>query len=253
MPAIEREAQAALDRVEQVLPGRAAAVNVMNITATEEEFAALTQRSGSRFLGVASARYQISKRGIAITSQSFYINGAAFTRPEPQDRQRTIAHELTHLVLSPRTMPYTPAWVSEGAAMWVTADFARDALAEWYAGGGAAAGTLFELTGKTTFGGDDHTGDQTSIDYAYAAYLAKYLVETYGQERFVRFYNSFADVPFDTIRAKLPLSGGGSVFDASMGEIAQQVTPEKVQTAFGVDIDTLERDYETWLGAELGP
>lgn len=249
--AVEQEAQQAFDVVNQVLPGRAAPVNVMYITASEEEFADLTERSGSRFLGVAAARYQIKKAGIQITSQAFYINGAAFESDPQQDRRQTIAHELTHLVLSPKTMPYTPAWISEGAAMFVSNDYPKDVLAEWYRNNGAESMSLADLSSKTSFGEHDFTGEQTSIDYAYSAYLARYLVETYGQDQFFALYDSFADVPFDVISDELPSFGGGFVFNAAFGNLAQKLAPESVQDVLGVDLATLEREYETWLAQQL--
>lgn len=251
LPAIEREAQQAFDQVTQSLPSRAQPANVMHITATEQEFADLTERSASQFLGVATARYRVRKAGIQITSQAFFINGAAFRADPGQDRQRTIAHELTHLVLSPQTMPYTPAWISEGAAMFITSDFPRDALARGFEEQGADLIDLPELSSKTSFGEFDFTGEQTTIDYAYSAYLARYIVETYGEDKFFALYDSFADVPFETISDQLPRFGGGSLFNATFGNLAQKLTPDKVQATLGVDLATLERDFETWLPGQF--
>lgn len=253
LPAIEQEAQQAFEQVTEALPNRARPVNVMHVTATEEEFAALTERSGSQFLGVATARYQIRKAGIQITSQAFFINGAAFQADPGQDRQRTIAHELTHLVLSPRTMPFTPAWISEGAAMYVTGDFPQAALGEWLQDDGTATMSLADLSNKTSFGEHDFTGTQTSIDYAYAAYLARYIAETYGEEQFFALYDSFADVSYEVISNELPAFGGGSIYSSAFGALAAKQTPENVQATLGVDLVTLEQDYERWLATEIAP
>lgn len=251
VPEIEREAQQAFDLVNTRLPDRAQPVNVMYVTATEEEFADLTQRSGNQFLGVASARFRIRKAGIQITSQAFYINGAAFLTDPRQDRQRTIGHELTHLVLSPKTMPYTPAWLSEGAAMFVTSDFPRETLAPWYRDGGAAELDLAEFSGKTSFGEHDMASEQTSLDYAYSAYLARYIVETHGEDKFLALYDSFADVPYEALSAELPATGDGAISSGQISSLAQKVTPDKVQETLGVDLATLEQNYETWLGSQL--
>ena len=251
LPTIEREAQQAFELVDRELPNRAASVNVMHVTATEQEFMDLTERSGSRFLGVASARFRIKKAGIRVNSQAFFINGAAFSSDPEQNRQLTIAHELTHLVLSPKTMPYTPAWVSEGAAMYVTDDLPEREIREWYREQGPDSMSLAELSGKTSFGQFDHTGEQTSIDYAYSAYLTKYLVDTYGEDTFWAFYDSYADVPFETISDELPRFGGSTVLDATMGNLAQTLTPDKVEDAFDVDLAMLERDFETWIGQQI--
>lgn len=248
---IEREAQQAFEQVNQTLPNRARPVNVMRVTETEQEFTDLTGRSGERFLGVASARFRIKKAGITITSQAFYINSAAFEQDPQQDRQRTIAHELTHLVLSPKTMPYTPAWVSEGAAMFVSDDLPLPVISDWYRESGPDTMSLVDLSSQTSFGEHDALAEETSINYAYSAFLVKYLVEKYGQAAFFAFYDSFADVPFDAISNELPRSNGGVIED-SMGSLAQKLAPSMAQDAFGVDLATLESDYEAWLGEQVG-
>src|SRR3712207_8439768 len=55
-------------------------------------YTTLFRSSADRFLGVATARYQIRKAGIEITSQAFYINGAAFAEDAEQDRERSEEH-----------------------------------------------------------------------------------------------------------------------------------------------------------------
>lgn len=252
LPEIEREAQQAFEQVNQELPNRAKPVNVMRVTATEQEFTDLTERSGERFLGVASARFRIRKAGITIASQAFFINSAAFEQDPQQDRQRTITHELTHLVLSPETMPYTPAWVSEGAAMFVSDDLPQTLIADWYRESGPDTMSLIELSAKTSFGEHDALDEQTAIDYAYSAFLTKYLVEKYRKDTFFAFYDSFADVPFEAISNELPRTGDGALIEDSMGNLAQQLAPEQVQNAFGVDLETLESEYEAWLGQQVG-
>lgn len=253
LPAIEQEAQQAFEQVTAALPNRARPVNVMHVTATEEEFAALTERSGSQFLGVATARYQIRKAGIQITSQAFFINGAAFQADPSQDRQRTIAHELTHLVLSPSTMPFTPAWLSEGAAMYISDDVPETIIADWLADDGAAKLSLADLNSKTSFGEHDFTGTQTSIDYAYSAYLTRYIVETYGEDTFFALYDSLAEVPYEVISDELPAFAGGSLYSSAFGTLADKLTSEQIETTLGIDLATLERDYEAWLASEITP
>ncbi|HEY0739606.1 MAG TPA: hypothetical protein VGD69_32070 [Herpetosiphonaceae bacterium] len=251
LPDIEREAQQAFDLVNQALPNRAKPVNVMRVTATEQEFTDLTERSGERFLGVASARFRIKKAGISIASQAFFINSAAFEQDPQQDRQRTITHELTHLVLSPETMPYTPAWVSEGAAMFVSNDLPLTTISDWYRESGPDTMSLVDLSAKTSFGEHDALDDQTAIDYAYSAFLTRYLVEKYGKDQFFDFYDSFADVPFDAISNELPRAGDDALLEASMDSLAQKLAPQQVQDVFGVDLQMLESEYETWLGEQV--
>ena len=71
LAAIEREADAALDQVNRSLPGRAPATNVMFVAATDEEFAALTGRSGAHFVGVASARFDVHDDRVDVANRAF--------------------------------------------------------------------------------------------------------------------------------------------------------------------------------------
>jgi hypothetical protein len=249
IPAIEREAQQALDQVSRVLPPQKHTLSVMYVAGTDEGFSAVTGRSGANFLGIALSRFEVRAGGIEINNRVFFINGAAFRTDPTQDRQRTIAHELTHLLLSDSTMPYTPAWVSEGAAMYATDDFPLETIAQWYHEQGPDTVDLATLSRQTSFGG--HAGatvEQTSIEYAYSAFLAKYLIDTYGNDRFFEFYDSFADVPVEELRAQLETDTG---FEAAMSAFAPQVAGQKVQAIYGIDLATLERNYEAWLADQL--
>jgi hypothetical protein len=247
---IEREAQQALAEVERALPNRAQATNVMFVTATDDEFEALTGRSGAQFLGVATARFDVRADDIMTTNRSFFLNGAAFGSNTTQDRQRTITHELTHLVLADTTMPYTPAWLSEGAAMFVSSDLPTDTLQRAQQAGGFDTINIASLSSQTSFGGAvGATGDQTSLEYAYSAFLATYLIDTYGADRFWALYDSFDDVPVRDVRAALAAANGD--FDAAMQQFAPVVAAEKVQMAYNVDLQTLEREYEAWLAQRL--
>jgi hypothetical protein len=251
VPVIESEAQRALATVEKVLPDRVAAANVMHVAATGQEFTELTGRSSQHFLGISLARFTFRKSGISVTNRAIFINGAAFMSDPAQDRQQTIAHELTHLVLAPVTMPYTPAWVSEGAAMYVTGDFPQAVIAQWYREQAPQSVDLATLSAHTSFGEDNMTEHQTSIDYAYSAYLTRYLAERYGKDAFFDFYESFADVPFEEIEPHLPDPADGQALDAVMRDLAQRFAHENVQAAFGIDLETLEREFEAWLGEQV--
>jgi hypothetical protein len=247
---IEREAQQALEDVNRPLPSRAPTTNVMVVTATDDEFEALTGRSGTQFVGVATACFDVRPDDIMITNRAFFLNGAAFGGNTAQDRQRTITHELTHLVLADTTMPFTPAWLSEGAAMFVSSDLPTDTLQRAQQVGGFDTIGIASLSSQTSFGGAaGATVDQTSLEYAYSAFLATYLINTYGADRFWALYDSFADVPVREMRAALDAANGD--FDAAMQQLAPRVAAEKVQAAYGADLQTLEREYETWLAERL--
>jgi hypothetical protein len=245
------EATAALETVKKALPDRASPVYVMFVAESAEEFAMLTGRNPEHFLGAAVSRYQIGETGIEVSGGSFYLNGAAFRADSRQNRQQTMVHELTHLVLAPRTMPFTPVWLVEGMAMEVAEDLPVVTMRAAYDSGNANTWSLQAFTGKRAFGALDSSGEQTAIDYAYAAYLARYLVATYGFDHFVAFYDSFADVPFEAVRDGFVQSEGAPESDEAMGGLAQRLTPEKLQAAFGIDLPALERDFKAWLATQM--
>lgn len=246
LPAIEREAQQALEQVGRALPGRAQATNVMFVTGTDDEFSALTGRNGTQFVGVATARFEMNADTLDVTNRAFFLNGAAFRSDSTQQRQRTITHELTHLVLASSTMPYTPAWLSEGAAMVVSNDLPAATLRRVQQTGGLDTLSIAALSSQTSFGGAaGATVDETSADYAYSAFLAKYLIDTYGADRFWALYDWFARVPVRDVRAAL--SGANNDFDTAMHTLAPTMTATNVQATYGVDLQTLDRNYKTWL------
>lgn len=252
LPLIEQEAQAAFEQVVRRLPDRVQPLNVMFITTSSEGFKAQTDRDAHQFLGVAVARYRFDGVRITIANRAFYLNGAAFRDDPAQDRQRTIAHELVHLMLAPQTMPFTPAWLSEGAAMFYTDDFPAATLGRWLQEEGADALSLTELSRYTSFGASSSsTGEQTAVFYAYSAYLARYLIATYGEAALLRFYDSFAALPAERILAALPPGADGAADQIDLSAATQTLTAELVPTAFGVDLATLEADYERWLADTL--
>jgi len=251
LPAIRDETEEALERIDQALPGRARATNVMFVTETAAEFRALTGRDAARFLGLALSRYRITPTGITTTEAAFYLNGAAFRASTTQNRQQTMIHELTHLVLAPKTMPFTPVWVVEGIAMQVAADLPAATMRAAYGTGAVEAWRLDDFTRLSAFGLRDPSGRQTALEYAFAAYLTRYLVETYGFESLLAFYDSFADPPAAVVddarlRVDRPDAEG-----QTMGDLAADLMPERLQTAFTIDAPTLEAEFLRWLPTQL--
>ncbi len=103
-----------------------------------------------------------------------------------------------------------------------------------------------ELTAQTTFGqGVDD--ESTALQYAYAAYLDNYLIETYGQARFLQFYNSFAATPAATIQAALADSPDPADRDLAFGALAQTLTPQLAAAAFGAEWPAIEQGFQDWL------
>lgn len=243
VPAIEQESATAIANLEQSLPGRVTAANVLFVTETAQEFAALTGRDPQRFLGVALSRWRIQRDALQIGNAALYINGAAFRADPRYNRQQTITHELTHLALTKETMPWTPLWLVEGMALEVSHDPQTETMRALVRSARAQKLNLRELTAKRTFSEPD--SEQTASDYAYSAYLARYLAATYGFDRLLDFYVSFADIPLADIRADLP-AAQPALYE-TMGELAANLMSARLQDAFGIDMNTLERDFKQWL------
>jgi hypothetical protein len=62
-----------------------------------------------------------------------------FAQQPYEDQVTVLAHELTHAVLTPRTSGRTPAWLTEGIAMYLSADRRVGQAAELVAGAGDRA------------------------------------------------------------------------------------------------------------------
>lgn len=252
LAALKTDLTAALRRVEQRLPDRAHATHVMFVTDTPQEFANLTGRDPERFSGLALSRYRIDASGISTTEATFYINGATFQTVSEADRRQTLVHELTHLLLAPTTMPFTPVWLVEGMAMEVANDLPAMTMRAQIASGALDTFRLDAFTMKTAFGLHDPGGTQTAADYSYAAYLARYLVERYGFEAFLAFYDSFAEVPIETIRDDLDVGSSEQDLNRTLGVLAGKLTPERLQASYDIDMATLERDFVGWLRRQAG-
>ena len=147
-------------------------------------------------------------------------------------------------------MPYMPVWLVEGMAMYVAGDLPVDAMRAAYSADEEQAWDLVEFTRDRDFGLGEQSGEQTTRDYAYAAFLTRYLVATYGFDRFVTFYDSFEAVPIAAIRDDLAGAEAPAVED-TMGLLAERLTAAGLESTYGTDPETLERDFKRWLEAEL--
>jgi len=248
--AVEEEVAAALQQVGERLSGRVPASNVMFVTETADEFARLTGRDPARFAGVALSRYRIAPEGVTIEGSAFYINGAAFDDSRKESRQQTIAHELVHLALAEQTMPYTPVWAVEGMAIEVAEELPAETMRAAVQAGKLQGFDLAEFTARRGWGAPDQSGAETALDYAFAAYLTRYLVDRYGFDRFVAFYDSFATVPWARLEKDLPVTESEAVAESAFGTLARDLTAAQLQTAYGLDLATLERDFLAWVETE---
>jgi hypothetical protein len=161
-------------------------------------------------------------------------------------------HELTHLLLAPTTIPYKPVWLVEGMAMEVANDLPSATMRGLIESGELDSFDLGAFTMQTAFGVHDPGGTQTAADYSFAAYLARYLVDRYGFEDFLSFYDSFAGVPIESIRDDLDSGESEQDLDRTLGVLAGKLTPERLQAAYDIDLSTLEEEFIAWLRQQGG-
>lgn len=229
---------------------------VAHFTSDSRDFAQLTGASASRYLGVALSRYQLVGEQLTSSSRAFLINGEAFRdarlAEQPDARQTTIAHELTHLALARETRPFTPIWIVEGAAVYYSEPQLAQQRQELIDSGRLESLSLETLSGQTSLGEHDFTGQQAGAEYRYSGLAFAYLVETYGEQQTLEFYRSFADVPTAEFRDRLPTFGLSILMEAAMGEISSALTPEAVEEHFGRSLAELDAELEAWILAGAG-
>jgi hypothetical protein len=251
LSAIEADVEAAFSRVRAALPSSNGPF-VVTVALTAEEFEQQSGRDPERFVGAALSRWRYTASGMEIDSASFVLNGVVFGAAPASDRQQTIAHELTHLALAGQTMPYTPLWLAEGAAMYVSDDVPVARMQEAWASGAVESWSLESFTATRRFGEHDPQGVETALDYAYSAYLVRYLVATYGWERVLQFYAAFGEVDTPSLAEDMAEAADPALVEPVMSRLGVRLTSSLLQSSFGVDLVTFEQNFKTWLADEIG-
>lgn len=106
--------------------------------------------------------------------------------------KRTVAHELTHLVVAQATAnPYIdlPTWVDEGLAMYIEGDLTagfREALSN-----AISNDSLFSVDSlSSTFPADPY---QAQLAYAQSYSLVRFLIDEYGRDKMLELLQVFKD------------------------------------------------------------
>lgn len=215
---------------------------VMLVPATQERFTALTER-GHETQGIASYRTIIRQDEIATTSMSFVLNGATLSQLPREERERTIAHELVHLLLAPVTRPYTPAWVTEGSATYFSEGVPWGTLRSWIAEGGHTPATFAALSGLDEFA-DWSDPDTVPVQYAYSAAIVAYLIERYGQAEFLTLYQGFTE-PYNLDQYRTALDS--PTRESDLVTLRSLTSEELLQRLPNLDIAAFEGQFEAWM------
>ncbi|MFN3372528.1 MAG: hypothetical protein ACK44M_03050 [Chloroflexus sp.] len=206
----------------------------------QEDFRAQTGQ-GTRTLGVAYWSYDLTDEYVQSQGWAFYLNGASLAEYADTDnlfgRKTTIKHEMVHLALARETMPFTPVWLIEGTAMYF-ADQYRPELRQYLISEGKSDQiSLAQLTAADQLGQFDFMGGRVGPEYLFCAEVVQYLIDTYGIERFWEFYRSFTTIPTERLQQAIPLF---TVLDSGLGPFRKEVTPEILNTVYGLSLADLE-------------
>ncbi|MBA3531931.1 MAG: hypothetical protein H0T73_08440, partial [Ardenticatenales bacterium] len=215
---------------------------VMLVPASQERFTELTEQ-GHETQGVASHNTLIQNGAVETNSLRFVLNGASLEEFPFEYRQQTITHELVHLLLATSTRSYTPPWVAEGTATFFGEGIPWDTLRPWLAGRGTERTTLADVTRPEHFA---DWGEEQSIpiQYAYSAALVAYLVETYGAEAFLEFYQDYARTEneqaySEALKSATPVEATDA--------LRLSITEELLQEHFEQSLESLEPAFEGWV------
>jgi hypothetical protein len=137
-----------------------------------------------------------ARRVQAVVSQRLLVIWPSFTSLTEEERNRVVAHELTHAVLAGSTSGRTPSWLVEGLALFVSGDRRDDevnAALQGRAGEqGQAAAQAFSLRALSA---PDAIGSLSGAKqigaYAYASAATYALADRYGNRAVLRLYDAF--------------------------------------------------------------
>lgn len=203
------------------------------------------RRSPVSAVAQAETSYEVTPASIKVQSRQMVVNMQKLL--EDRSEVETFQHELGHLALAQDTRPFTPAWVSESAAMYL-ADTRPVAL--WRTGSrrGRFDDISFErLSSASSLGEHDPSGEVASYEYAYSAAAAYSLVESYGADKYWAFYKSYAAVPASRFYEGLPSDRIASERDEFVTKMAVETTDASLKTVFGIDELTLDAKVRAWI------
>jgi hypothetical protein len=128
--------------------------------------------------------------GVAFTEYSIIAIGIGTSRAEIDWGKRTVAHELTHLVINQLTSnPYNglPTWLDEGLAM-----YSEGALDAQFTAALSSAKQQDNFTSVRSMASPFSAfGNESVLDYAESYQVVKYLIDTYGQPKMFELLSTF--------------------------------------------------------------
>lgn len=202
----------------------------------------LTDETPGGRVAQVSTLLEVTPTTVQVQGRHIVVNLAQLNRD--RTGPETLRHELAHLALAPVTRPTTPAWVAEGAAMFLAK---TTPTAAWSAGirTGEFDRIQIERLSESAFLGTDHASAvSASAEYAYAAAVVWYLVDSFGRDRFWRFYRSFTEVPAEELYKAMPR--GMADEGSELAGLRSSATLNALQSEYDLvptDLDVRVRDW----------
>lgn len=239
-------AQQARDALEQKVTHPLETGYLIVLAKDREEYVGISANSSPvSAIAQAETTYQISSssidaqaRYIIVNLDALYSSGSAV---------ETLQHELGHLALAVQTRPFTPSWVSESAAMYLAN---TRPSAAWRAG---VRNRRFdslsfgELTRSASIGQHAGTAESASLEYAYAAAAAYYLIETFGAERYWEFYSSYTDIAPGAVFERIPEAADSLQSRESLVGLGEEITASSIQNIYGLTLEQLDTNVREWI------
>jgi hypothetical protein len=189
--------------------------------------------------------YEVTPDAIRVQGRQMVVNVSELH--QDGSALETFRHELGHLALAEVTRPFTPPWVSESAAMYLAG---TRPVNVWKAGTRTHkfdAIQFADLTRAASLG--EHDSNQTSLEYAYAAAAAWFLVERFGVDHFWDLYRAYAAVPAGKVFDSLPDANP----DAQRGpieELAVATTTSALNQVYALNMTQLDGLVRQWMASQ---
>lgn len=184
---------------------------------------------------------RVLSRQMVINNQKLHQDGAAL---------ETLRHELGHLAVAQYTRPFTPAWVSESAAMYLAGTRPVSIWRNGIRRNRFDGITIERLTRAANLGEHETSREGASLEYAYSAGAAWYLVETFGADSFWEFYRSYAQVPAGDLYNRLPENSSAPEGEQAIEALAVATTGASLHQLFALDQTGLDRAIRDWMAAQ---
>jgi hypothetical protein len=234
-------AEAARTQVQTRLDLRVEDAHLLVLAKDEAEYREVAKHARPESAAVALASFVVSPDSISVSGKQIVVNLERLFKEGVG--LETLEHEIGHLALLMDTRPFTPAWVAEGAAMYLAGKRPDGIWKE--AAESFADVRLADLTEGADLGEHAATG---SFKYAYAAASAWYLIETFGPSRFWRFYRSYAQVSPKDLYDRLPSNhDGASETNPAILALSTRTTESALRELFGFGQDELDIRVRSWI------